>query len=201
MKDKEKTKQQLTQESGSSGRERKRTEKGLKTDFFGGLWNSLEAETQKLLVEIEVHWDKSQVREMLGDIRHVFQLELVAIFPSLAPIADLPDPSLVLTRMKEALGQYPVTRAYIDDFNIGNEDKAFLKHRLPDYLGKVIDCGDYFEKASHDRDQAKHSHMVAEAMDIRRNLLGIGREGILRRLAGIKRLLHSLTQREGGNLP
>lgn len=173
----------------------------LKRDFFGGLWDNLESKTQQLLAQIEVHSNTNRIADMARDIRPVLELELAATFPLLAPMADHPDRHLVLTRMKKALEEYPVTRGYIDGLKIRSEDKAFLKDQLPDYLRRVIDCGDYFKEDSYQGDEVKHSRMAAEALDIRKNLLGIGCEGILQRLATIKKVIHSYPPGAGGALP
>ena len=175
--------------------------KMLQRDYFADIWNCLENETHQLLVKMEDCVNSDQIGEMIGIIDQILEVELASVFPLLSPLSSIASADPVLTRIKKALEEYPVTREYIDNFKIRSEDKIFIKEQLPDYLKRVVNCNNYFVSEVAQIDESKYSCRVEDAMDIRRNLLGIRRKGILPRLAMIKRILNSYPPGMGGNLP
>ena len=137
----------------------------------------------------------------MENISHIIELEVKATMPLLSPLADFPDRHKKLVKLKEAIEQYPITRSYIDSFKVRGEDKSFLMETLPDYIGKVILCMNYFQKDESQRNADKYDNMVDAAINLRKYLLGIGREGILPKLVNVKRILVSYPPGTGGSLP
>ena len=68
----------------------------------------------------------------------------------------------------------------------------WVKDKLPDFLWKVVDIRNYFEKDLDlpDGVPGKHVKMTEDAVSIHRELLGIGCEGVLPRLLKIKQAAH-----------
>jgi hypothetical protein len=173
--------------------ERAETKERLKRDFLpGDLWNGLDSEAQKTLVDAELHWIHERSDYMMRDIRPLLEIVLPSVFIFLQPtIKQKGDPRLVLTHIRDALRENRVVRASIDSLRVDLTEKTWIKDKLHVFLHKVIDTRNYFEKEEHqpggDRDKPKYWN---EAATIHNELLGIGCNGVLPRLMKIKQVRH-----------
>jgi len=168
--------------------ERTETKERLKRDFFPDLWEELERKAQEILVDAEMQWMHHRADNMVKEIRHVLELELPTVFPFLRPTISRSDSRLILTRMKEELLKNDWVRASIDGLKIDRCEKEWARDELPEFLQKVIETRNYFEKEQHlsGKGASRHREMIEKAVSIHRELLGIGCEGVLPRLMKIK---------------
>lgn len=164
------------------------TKERLKRDFFRNTWDELMEEAQKILVDAEIQWMHNRPDNMVKEIRPLLELMLPVVFPFLRSTIEQRDSHLILTRMKHELLTNKVVRASIDGLKIDIHDKKWGKDELPEFLQRVIDTRNYFEKEQHlpSKKSDKNLEMAERAVSIHNELLGIGCGGVLPRLLKIK---------------
>ncbi len=167
---------------------RNETEERLKRDFLCDIWEEMDEKAQDILVDAEMQWEYRRPDNMVKEIRPMLELILPSVFSFLEPTIKQSDGRLILTHMRDELRTNRVVRASINGLRMDVRDKEWVKNELPDFLQKVIDARNYFEKEQHlsSKKSYKYLQMTEKAVAIHRELLGIGCEGVLPRLMKIK---------------
>jgi len=174
-------------------KEEVRTRERLKRDFFGVFWETMEKQTQEMLVESEIQWMLGRVDNMVKEIRPLLEIELPIIFPLLESDVKKEDKQLVLTRIHKSLSDNPIVRTSIDSLKCDNLVKNWIKKELPKFLRLEVDTRNYFEKRqqNYDKQSVIHVQRTENAILIHKQLLGIGCEGVLPKLMQIKRIVRT----------
>ncbi len=169
-------------------KERIETQERLKRDYFPSTWSKFDEESQDIIIDLEIQWIHNRVSDMVKMIRQLLERELISTFPLLEGMANKKDVRLILTRMKEALLDNSIIRAYINGLKIDNAKKQWSLNELPIFLQKVIHARNFFEKEQHlqNKKTEKYQDMIGRVSSIHQQFFGIGGAGVLPILAEIK---------------
>ncbi len=170
--------------------ERAETEERLKRDFLSAdSWRELPGEAWKILVDAEIAWTHNRPDNMTKEIRPFLEIVLPSVFVFLRPTTgERSDSRLPLTIMRDDIRGNPVVQAFIRGMKIQEQDRQWITSHLPTFLSEVIHLRNYFEKERHrERPPEKEKDMRLRAISVRRDLLGMGCEGVLPRLMKIKK--------------
>lgn len=184
-------------------------------DFVEGLWEYLEPNSQKALVQEEISWYDAPLQggrpdSLVNELRLVFEYELDSIiFKHVRQSVDkiLANPKLrtglkLSARNARTLGLRDMAilleesantesssvspiRQFIERLPLSSADKAFICKDLPPYLHELATV----------RRQPEHriglKEVAKKARKLRRRALGLGEPGLIARLISIKKTLRS----------
>ena len=191
-------------------RDRERHGERLEKDFFADCWFVLEENTRRCLISTEMGWYDAgpmggRVSGMLNELRLAFEYELRVMFVKpkerqIQSILDdrdrrdqfnlhsrdaksinLGDIAKLLERADAKSRELLCLRMLIEDAGLDEKEKRFVRQQIPCFSKRLWE----------ERNKPEHGRRsgAATMRQLRREALGIGCEGMLPRLARLKRRL------------